>query len=104
MPIDMSITQDPQLKALCEAELAELAKKTQSMRVAIIATMDGFPLASLNLEPQESRRVTAMSAAFSGLSMRIIQELALDSLEGAVLETREGLVLCRQVSNDLMPL
>lgn len=104
MPIDMSITQDPQLKALCEAELAELSTRTHSMRVAIIATMDGFPLASLNLEPQESRRVTAMSAAFSGLSMRIIQELALNSLEGAVLETSEGLVLCRQVSNEVMPL
>lgn len=104
MQDESSLTNNPQLKALCHSALTELAEKSQSMRVAIIATMDGFPLASLNLDPTESRRVTAMSAAFSGLSTRIIQELQLPSLEGAVLESSEGLVLCRQISNSLMPL
>lgn len=104
MQDESSLTNNPQLKALCHSALTELAEKSQSMRVAIIATMDGFPLASLNLDPTESRRVTAMSAAFSGLSTRIIQELQLPSLEGAVLESSEGLVLCRQISNNLMPL
>ncbi len=101
---ESTVTDNSRVKALCQSALADLAEKSSSMRVAIIATMDGFPLASLNLDPTESRRVTAMSAAFSGLSTRIIQELQLPSLEGAVLESSDGLVLCRQITNQLMPL
>lgn len=104
MQDESSLTNNPQLKALCHSALTELAEKSQSMRVAIVATMDGFPLATLNLDPTESRRVTAMSAAFSGLSTRIIKELQLPSLEGAVLESSEGLVLCRQINTEVLPL
>jgi len=74
------------------------------VRVAIVASSDGFPLASLNLEAQESRRITAMGAALSALSLRIVQELALSGLEGTVIESAQGLVLCRQIPNGITPM
>lgn len=106
--MNMSITVDaakqPQLKTLCERQLAELVATAQDVRVAIVASSDGFPLASHNLEPQESRRITAMGAALAALSQRIVQELALSALEGTVIETAQGLVLCRQIPNSITPM
>ncbi|MCM2331826.1 MAG: roadblock/LC7 domain-containing protein, partial [Pseudomonas sagittaria] len=77
IPVDATEAKQPQLKSLCQQQLAELAATTQGVRVAIVASSDGFPLASLNLEAQDSRRITAMGAALSALSLRIVQELAL---------------------------
>ena len=104
IPVDAPVARQPQLKALCQQQLAELAATTEGVRVAIVASSDGFPLASLQLEPQESRRITAMGAALSALSQRIVQELALSSLEGTTVETAQGLVLCRQIPNSVTPM
>ena len=104
IPVDATDTKQPQLKSLCQQQLAELAATTQGVRVAIVASSDGFPLASLNLEAQDSRRITAMGAALSALSLRIVQELALSGLEGTVIESAQGLVLCRQIPNSVTPM
>lgn len=104
MSISVDAAKQPQLKTLCEQQLAELAATTQGVRVAIVASSDGFPLASHNLEPQESRRITAMGAALAALSQRIVQELALSTLEGTVIESTQGLVLCRQIPNSITPM
>lgn len=104
MSISVDAAKQPQLKTLCEQQLAELAATTQGLRVAIVASSDGFPLASHNLEPQESRRITAMGAALAALSQRIVQELALSALEGTVIESTQGLVLCRQIPNSITPM
>lgn len=102
--VDAPEAKQPQLKALCQQQLAELAATTKGVRVAIVASSDGFPLASLNLEAQESRRITAMGAALGALSLRIVQELDLSGLEGTVIESAQGLVLCRQIPNGITPM
>ncbi len=102
--VDAPEATQPQLKALCQQQLADLAATTEGMRVAIVASSDGFPLASLNLEAQESRRITAMGAALGALSQRIVQELALGALEGTVIESVQGLVLCRQIPSVITPM
>lgn len=101
---DTPASQQSQLKSLCQQQLAELVATTQGVQLAIVASSDGFPLASVNLEPQESRRITAMGAALAALSQRVVQELALGTLEGTVIESAAGLVLCRQVVNPLTPM
>ncbi|HYQ37937.1 MAG TPA: roadblock/LC7 domain-containing protein [Pseudomonas sp.] len=104
LSVDAPAAKQSQLKALCEQQLTDLAASAQGVRVAIVASSDGFPLASLNLEPQESRRITAMGSALGALSQRIVQELALGELEGTVIESATGLVLCRQIPNGITPM
>ncbi|MBV2134543.1 roadblock/LC7 domain-containing protein [Pseudomonas sp. MAP12] len=104
IPVDAPEAKQPLLRALCQQQLTDLAATTEGVRVAIVASSDGFPLASLNLEAQESRRITAMGAALGALSQRIVQELALGALEGTVIESVQGLVLCRQVPNVITPM
>lgn len=102
--VDAPATQQSQLKTLCQQQLAQLSATTEGVRVAIVASSDGFPIASLNLEAQESRRITAMGAALGALSQRIVQDLALSTLEGTVIESSQGLVLCRQIPNSVTPM
>ncbi len=104
IPANPSASQPSQLKQLCQEQLVELAATTRGVRVAIVASSDGFPLASLNLEAKDSRRITAMGAALGALSQRIVQELVLAGLEGTVIEAAEGLVLCRQIANPITPM
>lgn len=104
LPVDAPQTREPRLKTVCQQQLAALAESMDGLRVAIVASADGFPLASVGLEAQESRRITAMAAALDALGQRLVQELALGAQESALIESAEGLVLCRQVVNGITPM
>ncbi|GGK01200.1 roadblock/LC7 domain-containing protein [Pseudomonas matsuisoli] len=84
------------LRTMCLGHL-ETLQKVDHFRMAAVCSTDGFPIATLGADPQQSRRTTAMAAALDGLSKSITQELSLGTLEGTVLECELGLVLCRQV-------
>ncbi len=104
LPVDVPQTRTPRLKAACQQQLAALAESMEGLRVAVVASADGFPLASVGLDAQEGRRITAMAAALDALGQRLVQELALGAQESALIESAAGLVLCRQVVNDITPM
>lgn len=92
------------LRRLCQAQLEDLSQSVQGLQVAVIASADGFPLASLNLEGRAGRNVTAMGSRLCELAQQISSELTGTGLEATTLETGGGLVLCRQVENSLLPM
>lgn len=104
MPADVPRSREPRLKTVCQQQLAELAGTMDGLRVAIVASASGFPLACIGLEAQESRRITALGAALDALGQRLVQELALGAQESALIESAAGLVLCRQVVNGITPM
>jgi predicted regulator of Ras-like GTPase activity (Roadblock/LC7/MglB family) len=93
-----SVTQPSGLKELCQQHLLQLQETLSGMRVAVVSTADGFPIAMVETTPQGARRATAMAAALNGLSQTLTKELATGQLEGTVLECQQGLILCRHVA------
>jgi hypothetical protein len=104
MPVDASPSREPRLRTACQQQLAALAESMEGLRMAIVASADGFPLASIGLESQEGRRFSAQAAALDALAQRMVGELALGRQESALIESDVGLVLCRQVANDITPM
>lgn len=90
-------TASSSLREFCLQHLEALKSSISHFRMAVVSSVDGFPIALLGVEPQTGRKTTAMSAALDGLSKTIAKELQLGNIEGAVLECELGLVLCRQV-------
>ncbi|WP_437880133.1 roadblock/LC7 domain-containing protein [Pseudomonas sp. LRF_L74] len=86
------------LRSICLQHLDGL-KHTfgELLRMAVVSSTDGFPIAMLDIEASAGRKATAMAAALDGLCKTIVKEFALGALEGTVLECEQGLVLCRQV-------
>ena len=92
------------VRPLCQKMLLEFTSLTAGVRQAVLASSDGFPLAMVNLESAEGRRLTAMSSTLSSLSRRIVQELGMVEAEATTIETPSGIVFCRQIPNNLTPL
>lgn len=84
------------LRTLCLGHLESL-RQIDHFQMAAVCSTDGFPIATLGVEPSQGRKMTAMAAALDGLSKSLAQELSLGKLEGTALECEFGLVLCRQV-------
>lgn len=104
MPADAPRSREPRLKTLCQQQLAVLAESMDGLRVASVVSADGFPLASIGLEGREGRRIGAQAAALDALGQRLVGELALGRQESALIESDAGLVICRQVVNDVTPM
>ena len=85
------------LRSLCLEHLERLKQSIGDLRLAVVSSTDGFPIATLGVEAASGRKATAMAAALDGLSKSIAKEFAMGGLEGVVMECELGLVLCRQV-------
>ena len=103
-PASLREVGEQKVRPLCQQMLDEFTSMTPGLRQAVIASSDGFPLATVSLDAVESRRLTAMSATLGSLSRRIVSELSLADAEATTIETATGLVFCRQITNNLTPL
>lgn len=72
--------------------------------MAVIASDNGFPLAGINLDSKEGRRVTNLGSNLTDVARKTCEELQLKGLSAATLETDSGLVLCRLVDNKVLPI
>lgn len=105
-PVTASLTTvgEQKVRPLCQQMLADFCELTPGVQHAVLASSDGFPLAMVNLEAMEGRRLTAMTATLGSLSRRIVDEMQLPEAEATTIETAGGLVFCRQIPNRLIPL
>lgn len=92
------------LKSVCQARLDELARSLDGLQLAVIASDNGFPLASLHLESREGRKVTAEAGALGDAARKACAELQLQRLQAAQLETDDGVLIYRLVDNRVLPL
>lgn len=86
------------LRNLCLQHLRQLKQTNEHLRLAVVSTTDGFPVAIADVDPQAGRKATAMAAALDGLSKSIVKEFGMGALEGTVLECEFGLVFCRRIN------
>ncbi len=92
------------LKSVCQARLDELVRSLDGLQLAVIASDNGFPLASLNLESREGRKVTAEAGVLGDAARKACIELQLQGLQAAQLETDDGMLIYRLVENRVLPL
>lgn len=94
---------DPQgphsLKETCNRHLAKLQETLNALRMAVVCTTDGFPVAIYDPHSGKGQRATAMASTLNGLTQTISRELSLGRVDGTALDCAEGLVLCRLVPN-----
>ena len=92
------------LKNICQARLDELVRSVEGLQMAVIASDNGFPLASINLDSREGRRVTTLGSNLTDSARKVCSELNLVGLHSATLETDTGMALCRLVDNQVLPM
>lgn len=89
-----SATQRSQL----QRHLADLATGVAGIRVAVVASVDGFALASAGDHAQGGDRLAAMTSSMLGLAAAVGRELALGTLETLLLDASHGKVLMRAIA------
>jgi len=87
------------LKSICTRHLTKLQETLHALRMAVVCTTDGFPVAIFDPHTGKGQRATAMASTLNGLTQTISRELALGRVDGTALDCAEGLVLCRLVPN-----
>lgn len=92
------------LKHICQTRLDDLVRSVEGLQMAIIASDNGFPLASINLDSREGRRVTTLGSSLTDSARKVCSELNLVGLHSATLETDTGMALCRLVDNKVLPM
>lgn len=91
------------LKSICQARLDDLAHSVQGLQVAIVAADNGFPLACINLCGKEGRHITTQGAILLDQGRQLSEEMEHRGVQAVALETEVGMILCRQVSNRVLP-
>ena len=85
-----------QLEAI-HRELADFVAAVPGIQSAVVASVDGFPLAEATGGNDNGERLAAMTSAMLGLAKAVTRELALGTMEVLLLEAGEGKVLMLSV-------
>ena len=91
------ITEVSGLRMMFQEYLETFHQQTDCVQFVILASEDGFPVAYTGIEPDKSKRASAMASTLYGLAGTIVKEFDLQALDGAILECELGVVLCRSV-------
>jgi uncharacterized protein len=90
--------------ALVRASLDAFVAATQGVRVAVVASVDGFALMQAPAHAPNGERLAAMTSAMLGLAAAVGRELALGELEVLLLEAGEGKTIMTSVPVSGRPL
>lgn len=94
----------PTLRAKVLECLRTFVGRTEGLNYMVLATSDGYVIAhSIPEESQiDPRRVAAMAASFSGISYGLASETGHSAVEGSLVESREGFLVCRLIRTDTL--
>lgn len=81
----------------CRLVVVEAVRRRPDLLAVLIASSDGFEIASEALEPEIMSRLAAMSSSMVALSDAIVRELALGSGANLVIEADAGRLLMQGV-------
>lgn len=77
-------------RALMRRSLEAFVAATAGVRVAVVASVDGFALVQAPVHAPNGERLAAMTSAMLGLAAAVGRELALGELEVLMLEADAG--------------
>lgn len=104
--IDMPNSISRTLEARCRQDIAAFTAKTDGLRYMTLSTSDGYVMAHSIPEgiAIDARRLAAMAASFTGISQSLVNETLQNGVEGSIVETGNGFVVCRMIQSDQLEL
>lgn len=92
------------LKAKLHDCLIAAHGKDSSVRYTVLTSSDGFVIAE-TLDKNsglDAKRLSAMSASFAGISDSLGAECGMKGVKGGVVESDNGLIVCRSIRSESM--
>lgn len=92
---------DPKFTQACALELEYFAETVPSVKNVLLATPDGFDIASfINGDSYSEDNLAAVGSSLFALGSSLTQELALDTCESITLDTNKGRIYIRSVEHN----
>ncbi len=92
----MSVQLEPWVRAKAQATANELLAAIEGANAVVIATEDGFDVASAIAKPVDPPRIAAMTSSISAIGQILSQEAALGRPECLVVDASEGYLIMRR--------
>ena len=93
----MKIT--PQITSLAQEAVASIMREVKSAKAVVIATEDGFEVASAAENTAQTSRLSAMASSFSALGALVGEESQLGFCNNVIIDAAEGYILIMQIRN-----
>lgn len=95
----MAFTLDPSIKNCATAAVEDIMREVKSAKAVVIATEDGFEVASRVENAAQTSRLSAMASSFSALGALVGEESQLGQCNNVVIDAAEGYILILQIRN-----
>jgi predicted regulator of Ras-like GTPase activity (Roadblock/LC7/MglB family) len=93
----MSTQIDPSIKALASEAVETIMREVKSAKAVVIATEDGFEIASKVENAAQTSRLSAMASSFSALGALVGEESQLGQCNNVIIDAAEGFILIMQI-------
>ena len=93
----MSVQLEPWIRAKAQATANELQATIEGCNAVVVATEDGFDIATAHARPVDPPRIAAMTSSISAIGQILSQEAALGQPECLVVDASEGYLIMRRV-------
>ena len=93
MPAGASLRQHPALSARCLIPLQLFVSQTSGVTAALVATTDGFEVASVLHQTLSAEKMAAMTSSILALGEAVLAEADLDNCKNVVIESGTGLIV-----------
>lgn len=89
----VSLRQNPALPSLCHPALQWFMSQTSGVTAALVATADGFEIASVLHQTLSAEKMAAMTSSILALGEAVLAEAELSDCQNVVIESRNGMVV-----------
>ena len=94
-----TLRQRPGLSSLCKVHLQAFVSATSGVTAAIVATSDGFEVASVLHSSLSPEKMAAMTSSILALGEAVLAEAGLVDCQNVVIESHGGLIVMLSVGD-----
>jgi predicted regulator of Ras-like GTPase activity (Roadblock/LC7/MglB family) len=94
--ISMSVQLEPWIRAKAQATANELLASIEGANAVVVATEDGFDVASAIAKPVDPPRIAAMTSSISAIGQILSQEASLGRPDCLVVDASDGYLIMRR--------
>lgn len=102
-PHDLKRAFGRELSARCDAALRELCAAVPDVSTAMVATVDGFELASTASGDRANSRLAALSSSLLAVAQASMREMRLTGASTVLVENQDGKVLVVEALTEPLP-
>jgi predicted regulator of Ras-like GTPase activity (Roadblock/LC7/MglB family) len=88
------------IKSICDQALKSSTEYTENLLSAVIATTDGFEVASIQTKAQQVSKISAMISTMQALGGALALESGLNGCDNIVMETHDGILVMRNIPSN----